>query len=99
MRDEKRVLQRPRLRDSGEISVAEETYLTLHWRLRQFSIEPRPMDFAAYVSSCNWGPLRLDQLELCEGDLAIRGVRIDRLDYAAFRRTLSIVQERHRAFN
>ena len=62
------VLQRPRLRDSGEISVAEETYLTLHWRLNQFSIEPRPMDFAAYVSSCNWGPLRLDQLELCEGD-------------------------------
>ncbi len=93
------VLRRPELRDCAEISVAEETYLTLHWRLRQFSIEPGPMDFAAYVSSCKWGPLRLDQLQLCEGDLAIEGVRIDRLDYAAFRRTLSIVQERHRAFN
>ncbi len=93
------VLRRPVLRDSGEISAAEETYLTLHWRLRQFSTEPGLIDFAAYVSSCNWGPLRLDQLELCEGDLAIQGVRIDRLDYAVFRRTLSIVQERHRAFN
>ncbi len=93
------VLRRRELRDSGEISVAEETYLTLHWRLRQFSNEPSPMDLAAYVESCKWGPLRLDQLELCEGDLAVQGVRIDRLDYAAFRRTLSIVQERHRAFN
>lgn len=93
------VLRRPVLRDSGDISVAEETYLTLHWRLRQFSNDPGPMDFAAYVSSCNWGPLRLDQLELCEGDLAVEGVRIDRLDYRVFRRTLSIVQERHRAFN
>jgi Domain of unknown function (DUF4272) len=93
------VLRRPRLRDSSEIAVSEETYLTLHWRLRQFSIEPGTMDLAAYVSSCNWGPLRLDQLELCEGDLAVEGVRIDRLDYPVFRRTLSIVQERHRAFN
>jgi len=93
------ILRQPVLRDAGEISVAEETYLTLHWRLRQFSTEPGPMDFAAYVSSCNWGPLRLDQLELCEGDLAFEGERIDRLNYAVFRRTLSIVQERHRAFN
>lgn len=93
------VLQRPKLRDSNQIAVWEETYLTLHWRLRQFSTDSRHMDFAAYVSSCNWGPLRLDQLELCEGDLAIKGVRIDRLDYAVFRRTLSIVQERHQAFN
>lgn len=96
---EKTVLTRPRLRDLAEVSVAEETYLTLHWRLRQFSIDSKPMDFAAYVASCGWGPLRLDQVELCEGDLAIDGVRIDRLPYAVFRQSLSIVQERHRAFN
>ena len=92
-------LYEPRLRESREVSYWEETYLTLHWRLRQFSIEPRPMDFAAYVSSCKWGPLRLDELELCDHDLAIKGVRIDHLENAAFRKTLSIVQERHRAFN
>lgn len=96
---ESTVLQRPKLRDSSEVAVWEETYLTLHWRLRQFSIESGPMDFAAYVSSCKWGPLRVDQLELCEGDLAVDGVRIDRLDHRVFRRTLSIVQERHQAFN
>lgn len=96
---ESTVLKQPRLRPSSEVSVTEETYLTLHWRLRQFSIDSKPIDFAAYVASCNWGPLRLDQVNLCEGDLAIDGVRIDRLPYAVFRQTLSIVQERHRAFN
>jgi hypothetical protein len=96
---ESTVLQHPKLRDSSQIEVWEETYLTLHWRLRHFSIESGPMDFADYVSSCKWGPLRLDQLELCEGDLAVDGVPIDRLDYSLFRKTLSIVQERHQAFN
>ena len=93
------VLSHPRLRNSLEVSVAEETYLTLHWRLRQFSLDPTAMDFAKYVAECQWGPLRIDQVELCEDDLAVDGVRIDRLPHTTFQNTLSIVQERHRAFN
>src|SRR5579871_3433374 len=96
---ESTVLPHPLLRDASEVSVGEETYLTLHWRLRQFSTDSKPMDLAAYVAACDWGPLRLDQVKLCEGDIAIDGVRIDRLPHAVFRQTLSIVQERHRAFN
>jgi hypothetical protein len=96
---ESTVLRQPQMRDQSEVTAFEETYLTLHWRLRQFDIEPRSMDFSAYVSSCKWGPLRLHKIELCEGDLAIEGVLVDRVEYARFRRTLSIVQERHRAFN
>jgi hypothetical protein len=57
------------------------------------------MDFVAYVKACTWGSLRLDRLEILKGDLAIDGVRIDRAQQAAFRRTLSITQERHQAFN
>jgi hypothetical protein len=93
------VLNHPQMRDSNEISAFEETYLTLHWRLRQFSVEPGSMNFAAYVSSCKWGPLGLDRIELCDDDLAIEGIRIDRLEPVRFRKTLTIVQERHRAFN
>jgi hypothetical protein len=93
------VFGRPKMRHQGEIEAGEETYLTVHWRLREFSIRPGAMDFAAYVSSCKWGPLRLDQVELREGDLAVNGTRLDRLEHPVFRRTLSIVQERHRAFN
>lgn len=93
------ILANPQLREANEITVEWEKYLTLHWRLRQFSIEPGIMDLVAYVSSCEWGPLRLNDIGLCDGDLAVEGVRIDRLEYFEFRRVLSLVQERHRAFN
>jgi uncharacterized protein DUF4272 len=92
-------LRSPRLRDSLEIEGWAETYLTLHWRLRQFSSEPEPMDFVKFVSECAWGPLRLDYLETLNRDLAIEGVRLDKVEYAVFRRSLSIAQERHQAFN
>jgi hypothetical protein len=55
------VLQRPKLRDSNEIAVWEETYLTLHWRLRQFSTECRHMDFAAYQPGVQVTNFRHDQ--------------------------------------
>ena len=93
------VLLEPQLRKTSEITDFEQTYLTLHWRLRQFAIDQCTMDFSAYVSSCNWGPLRLDKIELCDNDLSIEGTRLDRLGQAQFRKALGVVQERHRAFN
>jgi Domain of unknown function (DUF4272) len=92
-------LECARLRDSAEIEQWADTYLTLHWRLRQFSSAPEPIDFVMYVSDCTWGPLRLDGLEIIDRDLAIEGERIDKLAEQRFRESLSITQERHRAFN
>ncbi len=89
----------PRLRDWAEVETWADTYLTLHWRLRQFSVEPRPMDFVRYVSACTWGPLRLDHLQIVDSDLAIDGARIDKVEDAKYRRVLGITQERHQAFN
>jgi len=86
----------PRLRDPAEIEKWADTYLTLHWRLRLLESDPGPKDFVSCVSACTWGFLRLDQLELVDNDIAIDGVRIDKLDYSKYRETLSIVQERHR---
>jgi hypothetical protein len=57
------------------------------------------MDLVAYVSACTWASLCLDHLETLDNDLAIDGVRIDKVENAAYRRTLSITQERHQAFN
>jgi len=51
------------------------------------------------VSRSQWGPWTLDGLELVEGDLAIRSTRIDRVPDDWYRQTISIVQERHKAFN
>ena len=92
-------LRSPRLRAPDEIEKWADIYLTLHWRLRRFSLRPDAMDFVTYVSECTWGPLRLDGLEIIDGELAVEGVRIDRLEYDRFRQLLSIVQERHQAFN
>lgn len=89
----------PRLRAPDEIERWADIYLTLHWRLRQFKLKPDLMDFVTYVSKCEWGPLRLDDLEIIDRDLGVEGVRIDRLEYDRFRQLLSIAQERHQAFN
>jgi hypothetical protein len=89
----------PRLRDGGEIEAWANTYLTLHWRLRQISSKPETIDFVDYVSRCTWGPLCLDHLQILDNDLAIDGTRIDKVEYTRYRRVLSITQERHQAFN
>jgi len=96
---ENTVLSTPQLRDAAEIEGWADTYLTLHWRLRQFSAKPSPMDFVSYVSTCAWGPLRLTELEIQGNDLAVEGVRIERVDPQVLRQTFSIAQERHQAFN
>ena len=50
------------------------------------------MDFTAYVSACKWASLRLDRLETLDGDLAIDGVRIDKVENATYRRALSVIR-------
>jgi hypothetical protein len=89
----------PMLRDEDEIGKWADTYMTLHWRLRLIDSNPGPMDYVACIEKATWYPHRLDQLDLVDNDVAINGVRVDRLDYNTYRQTLSITQERHQAFN
>ena len=93
------VLAAPTLRERAEIEHWANTYLTVHWRLRQYRLNPGPIDFAAYAAACKWGPLTIAELSLIGGDLAIRGERIDRVDDDTRDRTYGAAQERHQAFN
>jgi hypothetical protein len=93
------VLAAPMLRERAEIEHWANTYLTLHWRLRQYRLDPGPIDLATYSDRCKWGPLIVAELDLIDGDLAIRGHRIDQVDDDSRDRTYSAVQERHHAFN
>jgi hypothetical protein len=92
-------MHNPRLRDAEEIRKWADTYLTFHWRLRLLESDPGPKNFVSCVATCTWGSLRLDMLELVDNDIAIEGVRVDKVDYDVYRKTISIVQERHQAFN
>lgn len=96
---EQTVLACPLLRPLPEILQGAKTYLTVHWRLREYSVRPDVIDFKRYVSRATWGPLSLADVALVEGDLAIRGERIDRVpeDWRELMR--SMARERHNAFN
>ncbi len=92
-------LSSPRLRSADEIRYWAHTYLTLHWRLRQFSLQPGTMDFVAFAAACRWTSMNLSELEVQDKDLAIRGVRIDNVDKDTMREVVSITQERRIALD
>jgi hypothetical protein len=92
-------LSAPSLREPSEVSYWANTYLALHWRLRQFSLEPGRIDFVSYASNCKWADMRIDELEVVDSELAIKGVPIDRVDDAVFHKSLSITMERRVALD
>jgi hypothetical protein len=92
-------LLKPFLRSADQIGALADSYLTVHWRLREQTLRPRHMDFVDYVARCNWGPLHLDGLEIMDGDLAVKGTPVNQLDESQFQEALSITRERHQALN
>jgi Domain of unknown function (DUF4272) len=89
----------PRLRSYHEIEYWAHTYLTLHWRLREFSLKPGTMDFVSFAMACKWTKMELGELEIRDKDLAINGVRIDHVDKDTFRDVVSITTERRIALD
>ena len=92
-------LSSPRLVPEAEIQRWADSYLTLHWRLREFKRTATRMHFPDYTKKCGWGPLSVSDLEIVVDDLAVDGVRIDELDSGVLQNLISITQERHQAFN
>lgn len=90
-------LAEPCLRAQEELDVCSSTYLTLHWRLRQYSLQPEKMNFVEYVAQCEWAEMRLDGLEVIDNDLAVDGVPLTQVEQVRLRELYSIVQERRLA--
>lgn len=91
------ILTAPRLRAPEELSWYGEQIFAVHWRLRQFSLDHKPMDFATFAQEAYFGPLEIDGLPLVERDLAIRGEPIARSAHRD--EVMSITVERHQAAN
>lgn len=93
------VLASPKVRPRDELSALSARLFTLHWRLRQFSLDKATIDFPAVARRAWFGPLRIDGLRLREGDLDLRGVPVSRAPEAVWREVLSIARERRQAAN
>ncbi len=88
----------PVLRAPHEIEWQVLRLLGLHWRLRDFSLAPRAVDFRALAMGQLWfGGFDLTGIQLVGDDLAIGGRAIVDTDLSEVRRCYSIAMERHKA--
>jgi hypothetical protein len=93
------LLESPNLRPRVEIGMLRKRLFAIHWRLRNFYLHRGVMDFADHARTCWFGPLDVSGLPLIEGDLGLRGERIDRAARDLFSSSHSAAQERHQAAN
>src|SRR5262249_35069168 len=93
------LLARPQLRSRKELSALRNRLFALHWRLRNFRLKSEALDLLEFAHSCWFGPLDRTARPLVDGDLAIGGQRLDRIDRGDLATTLSSAQERHHAAN
>jgi hypothetical protein len=89
----------PRLRSPDEISALADTLFSLHWRLRQYSLDKKPMDFGEFARTAWFGPLSLVGLRLISHDIEVRGVPLWDAPEDDWREVLSITRERQQAAN
>jgi hypothetical protein len=87
------------LRSREEIHRLRQRLFALNWRLREFRIRRKAIDFAAFAQTAWFGPLDLGDLPLVENDLAVGGVRLDQADEDLLGSTQSATHERHHASN
>jgi hypothetical protein len=93
------VLSAPRLRSADALTALADQLFSLHWRLRQYSLDGAPMNFAEFAPRAWFGPLPLDDLRICEVDLEVRGVPLFRAPEEVWRTVMSIARERQQAAN
>jgi uncharacterized protein DUF4272 len=93
------VLTAPRLRAPEELKRMERRLLAIHWRLREFSLRPRAMDFREFSRTAWMGPFELEGIPLAGNDLAIGGKPIAEADPERVHKSQSIALERHQAIN
>jgi hypothetical protein len=95
----KGMLVQPTLRPRGEIESLRKRLFALHWRLTDFFVQPKVIDFAEFARTAWFGPLDISGFPLQGGDLAIGGARIDEASPEALGDARSIAHERHLAAN
>lgn len=89
----------PLLRTVEEMDRLSFQMLAIHWRLRQFQVEPVAMDFAAFAPKAWCGPMDLSLARLTGNDLEIQGVPIAKAAEEDWKAAAGIMQERRMAIH
>jgi hypothetical protein len=97
--DTRFVIDSAELRCEAVLRAAADRVLAVHWRLREFELSPRPIDFAAMCRDSWFGALDADALPIIDNDLALGGQPIARADPSLRQRVKLATQHRHRAIN
>ncbi|MBI1902993.1 MAG: DUF4272 domain-containing protein [Planctomycetia bacterium] len=93
------LLASPELRSQDELNEMNAHFLAFHWRLRNFSIRPEPMDFVQFSKDCWFGGFDVSRFRVIAGDLAIGDAAIAEAPEEAVERAHSTAMERHLAIN
>jgi hypothetical protein len=89
-----------RLRSATELKAYREVAFSVHWRLREFFLTAKRLDFVKVAKKHPWFDSRsLKRIPLVSGDLRIGNRAIASADPAEVRVVMSIAQERHQAIN
>lgn len=88
-----------KLRPAEEIRALATHLLMVHWRLRDFSLRPAPMDFVAFSKKSWIGEFDLTPFRIEKNDLALRGRPIAEADPEVLSTCQSSAMERHLAIN
>jgi hypothetical protein len=95
----KQLLAAPNLRSPDELASMQTHLLAFHWRVRDFSLRPQPMDFVEFSRNCWFGSFDIQQFRVIDGDLAIGESAIMKSPEEAMRSVQSAAMERHMAIN
>ncbi len=89
----------PELRPLDELDALSFQMLAIHWRLRQFQVEPKAMDLVDYAPRAWCGPMDLSLARLAGRDLEVEGVPLNEATEEAWKTTAGIMQERRMAIH
>ena len=88
-----------RLRSAEELGDMHTRLLALHWRLRDFMVNPQATAFAEFAHTAWFGPFDVSAFPLIEGDLALRGHTLSKAPRDVIAAVHSAARERHKASN
>lgn len=93
------ILDAVKLRPIADLQDMRKHLTAAHWRLREYSITPKAMDFVAFSKDCWLGSFDVSRFRIIDGDMAIGDVPIHDADPKEIARVNSIAMERHQAIN